>query len=188
MGDSGFSLVSGVLPKSNVGRKAVPPKEDLLAALVSAFNSATAEVINSEGDMTPKVYGPSFLFDTEAKARTDAKRYVSALAENHDRKATVNVYPATENFVGKIVGKDGNTLRFTRVYGVDENAAREALAETLAKGESVASVESQIKYLWRLYVPISGTDGGRTEPLSVEGEADQDEDSEEEENTDEADA
>jgi hypothetical protein len=163
----GFTLVSGVLPKSNVGRKAVPAKPELVAALVAAFDSATAEVINSDGDVSAKVYGPPFLFESEAKARTDAKRYVTALAENHNRKCTVNVYPATENYVGKIVGADGNTLRFTRVFGTNEQEAREALAETLSEGESVATVETQTRYLWRLYVPLSGEDGGRTEPLPV---------------------
>jgi hypothetical protein len=169
-----FSLVAGVLPKSQVGRKAVPPKADLLAALVEAFDSATAEVINSEGDMTPKVYGPTFLFESETKARTDAKRYVKALAESHSRKCTINVYPARENYCAKVVNAKGDTLRFTRVFGTNEEEAREAVE--LGNGEIIESIETQTRYLWRLYVPLSGDDGGRTEPAKVEGSEDEEAD------------
>jgi hypothetical protein len=165
-----FTLVTGVLPKSTVGRKAVPPKAELLEALAAAFTDSTAEVLNAEGDMVPKVYGPASLFDSETRARTDAKRYVTALKADHDRLCTINVYPARENFSAKIVGSDGNTLRFVRVFGANEAEAKKAASEGLKKGESVALVEASTKYLWRLYVPLSGTDGGRIEPIIASGE------------------
>lgn len=163
---TGFTMVSGVLPKSTVGRKAIPAKPELVSALLEAFDSGTAEVINSDGDLAPSVYGPDFLFESETKARTDAKRYVAALKES-GRLCTTNVYPIRENYVGKILDAEGNTVRFQRVFGANEAEAVAALEETLEEGQSAVEVEAQARYAWRLYVPLSGEDGGRTEPVAV---------------------
>lgn len=107
-----ISLASGVMPKSNVGRKAIEVDAALLDALIAGFGEKTWDQVDDDL-RAPVFYGPNDRkFTTESRATSDGRRYQKALkAEGLTTKVNVYPDPTTLDFSVK---EEGTVTKETR--------------------------------------------------------------------------
>ena len=122
-----FSVKTGVMPPSNVGRKPKPLNPEVTEALFAALSEAVPEELEDAETGDTKLYpafvGPDFtekahVFTKDFQASADGRKYAKPLHKRLGKVVRVNVYH------NGTVGADGKPNEKTR-------------------------------YTWRLYVPIS---------------------------------